>query len=53
MSISRAKGLIVLLKGGEVGLIWELSKKAMLLEKLGSTEEKSTFTLMFKDCAMA
>jgi len=40
------------MKGGEVGIIWEPSKKAMLFQKLGSTEEKSTFALMFKGCAM-
>ena len=45
--------LILLLKGGEVSIIWEPSKKAVLFQKLGSTEENSTFTLMFKDCAMA
>jgi len=44
--------LILLLKGGEVGIIWEPSKKAMLFQKLGSTEEKNTFTLMFKGCAL-
>jgi hypothetical protein len=44
--------LILLLKGGEVGIIWEPSKKAMLFQKLGSTEEKSTFTVMFKGCAL-
>jgi len=44
--------LILLLKRGEVGIIWEPSKKAMLFKQLGSTEEKSTSTLMFKDCAL-
>jgi hypothetical protein len=45
--------LILLLKGGEVGISWEPSKKAMVFQKLGSTEKNSTFTLLFKGCAMA
>jgi hypothetical protein len=36
--------ILILLKGGEVGIIWEPSKKAMLIQKLGSTEEKNTRT---------
>jgi len=35
-----------------VGIIWEPSKKAVLFQQLGSTEEKSTSTLMFKGCAL-
>jgi hypothetical protein len=44
--------LILLLKGGEVGIIWEPSKKAVLFQKLGSTEEKGTFTLVYKGCVL-
>jgi hypothetical protein len=44
--------LILLLKGGEVDIIWELSKKTVLFQKLGNSDEKSAFTLMFKGCKL-